>query len=199
MAKEITLDANGFASEPGDITVYNYDGETGVSIGSTVETLMVGVGIPAHSTITKPPAVNSGEVAVWNVEAGAWEAKEDHRGEVVYSTDDGREIIVSQVGPYPENTTILKPETAYDKWDGNAWVTNTVQQHADQVAAAENEKRQRISEANANTQAWQVQLILGIITDSDKEALTLWMKYAQAVQAVDTSTAPDINWPAKPE
>jgi len=48
------------------------------------------------------------------------------------------------------------------------------------------------------TQAWQTQLLLGIITDGDKASLTKWMQYIQAVQAVDVSTAPDISWPVKP-
>jgi hypothetical protein len=48
------------------------------------------------------------------------------------------------------------------------------------------------------TQAWQTQLILGIITDGDKESLTKWMQYVQAVQAIDESDAPEINWPEKP-
>nr|WP_080728216.1 tail fiber assembly protein [Morganella morganii] len=46
---------------------------------------------------------------------------------------------------------------------------------------------------------WQTQLILGIITDEDKASLTEWMLYVQKVQAVDTSAAPDIIWPEKPE
>lgn len=48
------------------------------------------------------------------------------------------------------------------------------------------------------TQAWQAQLMLGIITDADKALLTAWMKYYQQVQAVDISKAPDITWPEQP-
>ena len=56
-----------------------------------------------------------------------------------------------------------------------------------------------MSEANSITQAWQTQLLLGIITDADKAMLTAWMKYVQAVQAADVSGAPDISWPEKPQ
>ncbi|MCJ7926316.1 MAG: tail fiber assembly protein [Pantoea vagans] len=56
-----------------------------------------------------------------------------------------------------------------------------------------------MSEANGITQAWQTQLLLGIITDADKALLTSWMKYIQAVQAADITNAPDISWPEKPE
>jgi len=65
------------------------------------------------------------------------------------------------------------------------------------VSEAEAEKAARISEANTKTQAWQTQLRLDMITDADKASLTAWMKYVQAVQAVDTA-APDIVWPEKP-
>ncbi|MGU3523826.1 tail fiber assembly protein [Enterobacteriaceae bacterium C23F] len=66
------------------------------------------------------------------------------------------------------------------------------------IAEAEAEKASRIAEANSITQMWQTQLMLGIITPEDKAKLTEWMRYVQAVQAVDTSTAPDIIWPEAP-
>jgi len=50
---------------------------------------------------------------------------------------------------------------------------------------------------NNTTQLWQTQLALGIITDADKTTLTAWMKYAQEVQAIDT-TATSITWPEEP-
>lgn len=64
---------------------------------------------------------------------------------------------------------------------------------------AEQQKQALIREANQKTQLWQTQLMLGIITAEDKASLTEWMLYVQKVQAVDTSTAPDIIWPEKPE
>ncbi|HBA8350087.1 TPA: tail fiber assembly protein, partial [Escherichia coli] len=36
------------------------------------------------------------------------------------------------------------------------------------------------------------------ISDGDKESLIAWVQYIKAVQAVDTSTAPDITWPEIP-
>ena len=67
------------------------------------------------------------------------------------------------------------------------------------IRMAEEKKQFLITEANQKTQLWQTQLLLGIITDEDKASLTEWMLYVQKVQAVDTSTAPDIIWPEKPE
>ncbi|MQI21461.1 tail fiber assembly protein, partial [Escherichia coli] len=52
--KEITLDENGFATEAGFITVYNYSGETREYISTSTEYLAVGVGIPACSCLDAP-------------------------------------------------------------------------------------------------------------------------------------------------
>ncbi|ETS31229.1 Caudovirales tail fiber assembly protein [Photorhabdus khanii NC19] len=49
------------------------------------------------------------------------------------------------------------------------------------------------------TQIRRTQLMLGIITDEGKAKLIEWMLYAQKIQAVDTSTAPDIQWSKTPE
>ncbi|EAM9788477.1 phage tail protein [Salmonella enterica] len=54
-------------------------------------------------------------------------------------------------------------------------------------------------EVEAITKLWQTQLVLGIILDSDKERLTAWMRYAQALSAIDINMAPDISWPVRPE
>ncbi|MDJ3915543.1 tail fiber assembly protein [Salmonella enterica] len=67
------------------------------------------------------------------------------------------------------------------------------------VAAAEQQKAALLLEAQATISIWQTELQLGIISDEDKTSLIAWMNYIKAVQAVDTSKAPDIIWPDKPE
>ncbi len=42
------------ATKAGDITVYNYDGETREYISTSTEYLAVGVGIPAYSCLDAP-------------------------------------------------------------------------------------------------------------------------------------------------
>ena len=108
-------------------------------------------------------------------------------------------MIVSLPGDYPENTTTLAPATPYDTWNGSEWVTDTEAQHAADVEAAEQQKTALLSEAQATISLWQTELQLGIISDEDKTSLIAWMNYIKAVQAVDTSKAPDIIWPDKPE
>ncbi|MCT2388630.1 tail fiber assembly protein [Erwinia pyrifoliae] len=193
----ITLDKNGLAKTSGTLTVYNFDSLTGEFTGATDEYLAQGVGIPDSACTTAPPVAETGSVAIYR--DGSWKVQADHRGETVYSTSDGTAQLISAPGDYPAGTTLLAPENGFDKWDGAKWVTDTGAQHAAAVQAADSEKAARIAEANSITQAWQTQLILGIITDADKNSLTAWMKYVQDVQAVNIAAAPFIIWPEKPE
>ncbi|MBI9734595.1 tail fiber assembly protein [Escherichia coli] len=197
--KEITLDENGFATEAGFITVYNYNGETREYLSSTVEYLAVGVGLPANSCTDAPGESKQGFAVCRTADFTAWEYVADHRGETVYSTETGESEIVSLPGDYPEGTTTLAPATPYDTWNGSEWVTDTEAQHAADVEAAEQQKTALLLEAKATISLWQTELQLGIISDEDKASLIAWMNYIKAVQAVDTSKAPDITWPDKPE
>lgn len=196
MAK-VTLDKNGLAKSAGTVTVYNFNAVSGEFTGSSDEFLAQGVGLPGNACITAPPATEAGRVALYR--DGSWLAVADHRGETVYSLTDGAAILIDAPGDYPADTTPLKPATAWDKWDGEKWVTDTDAQQAEAMSDAGKKKSALISEANVNTQAWQTQLLLGIITEEDKATLTTWMKYIQEVQAVNVTNTPDIIWPQKPE
>jgi len=196
MAK-VTLDKNGLAKSAGTLTIYNFDSLTGEFIGSADEYLQQGVGLPDCACTSPPPQTEAGSVAVYRDDG--WKTIDDHRGETVYSVADGSAILISELGDYPADTTPLAPATAWDKWDGEKWVTDTNAQQAADVKSAARQKAALISEANGVTQAWQTQLLLGIIMDADKALLTEWMKYIQAVQAVDVSQAPEISWPASPD
>lgn len=193
------LNSEFIATAAGDITVFNYESETREYISSSVEYLAVGVGIPANSC-TDAPGESKADFAICRTaDFTSWEYVTDHRGETVYSTETGEATIVSCPGDYPENTTTLAPATPYDTWNGSEWVTDTEAQHAEEVAAAEQQKTALLVEAKATISLWQTELQLGVISDEDKASLIAWVNYIKAVQAVDTSTAPDITWPDKPE
>ncbi|HDP0189794.1 TPA: tail fiber assembly protein [Salmonella enterica subsp. enterica serovar Concord] len=193
------LNSEFIATVAGDITVFNYDGETREYLSSSVEYLPEGVGIPANSCMDAPGESKEGFAICRTADFTTWEYVADHRGETVYSTETGESLLVSLPGDYPEGTTTLAPATSYDKWDGSEWVTDTEAQHAADVEAAEQQKAALLLEAQATISLWQTELQLGIISDEDKASLIAWMNYIKAVQAVDTSKAPDITWPDKPE
>ncbi|MGK3111795.1 tail fiber assembly protein [Candidatus Pantoea formicae] len=191
-----SLDESGLAKESGLLTVYNFDAATGEFTGASEEYVSVGVGNPANSTCIAPPEPMQGKARIFGVD---WQQVDDHRGETVYKTADGTAQVISQPGEYPAGTTLLKPATSFDAWNGKKWVTDKAAQQAALVANASSEKTSRIAAANSTSQAWQTQLMLGIITDDDKTTLIKWMTYIQALQAVDTSTAPDVAWPVAPD
>lgn len=194
--KKVELGNDGLAAESGVITVYNYDLETGLFTGESYEFLAQGVGVPANSTTDAPPGVKSGKVSVFL--DNAWVLADDHRGETVYDTESREPTEITLPGDYPAGTTPLKPATEFDIWSGKAWRTDAKAKKAAAISSATLEKAARISEANSLTQVWQTQLMLDIIKDSDRSALTAWMKYIQAVQEIDATNIEEINWPEKP-
>lgn len=93
------------ATKAGDITVYNYDGETREYISTSTEYLAVGVGIPACSCLDAPVTHKAGYTICRSVDLKSWEYVSDHRGEIVYNTETGDAKEITAPGDYPENTT----------------------------------------------------------------------------------------------
>ncbi|EHP6154280.1 TPA: tail fiber assembly protein [Escherichia coli] len=198
MAKA-TLNKNGIATKAGDMTVYNFDGETREYLASSVEFLAVGVGIPANACTTPPGEAEAGFAILRTVGFDGWELVPDHRGEMVYDTATGKPVKITTPGDYADDVTTIAPSTPYDRWNGSEWVMDADAQKSGQVLEAEQQKFALLAEAQSTISLWQTELQLGIISDDDKVSLIAWMKYIQALNAVDTSTAPDIEWPLKPE
>ncbi|EFF8775831.1 tail fiber assembly protein [Escherichia coli] len=198
MAKA-TLNKNGIATKAGDMTVYNFDGETREYLASSVEFLAVGVGIPANSCTDAPIAAKDDFAVCRAASLDGWEYVADHRGETVYDIETGQPVKITAPGDYAVGVTTFVPSTPYDRWNGSAWVTDEDAQKSGEVKAAEQKKSALLTEAQSAISLWQTELQLGIISDDDKASLIAWMKYIQALNAVDTSTAPDIEWPVKPE
>ncbi|EKK1986556.1 tail fiber assembly protein [Escherichia coli] len=198
--KEITLDENGFATEAGFITVYNYNGETMEFTSASLEYLPVGVGVPGNSCVDAPGSKKDGFAIRRNADLTGWEYVADHRGETVYSTDTGKPVTISLLGEYPEGTTTIAPLTPYDKWDGEKWVTDTEAQYSAAVDAAEIQRQSLIDDAMASISLIQLKLQSGRkLTQTETTRLNVVLDYIDAVEATDTSTAPDVIWPELPE
>lgn len=70
---------------------------------------------------------------------------------------------------------------------------------AELVASAEQEQSSLLEIATAKIVIWQTKLLAGRkLTTSETTQLNAWLDYIDAVTAVDTSTAPDIDWPVTP-
>ncbi|EEZ9832952.1 TPA: tail fiber assembly protein [Escherichia coli] len=194
------LNSEFIATKAGDITVYNYDGETREYISTSSEYLAVGVGIPAYSCLDAPGIHREGYVICRSVDFNSWGYVPDHRGETVYSTETGESKEITVPGDYPENTTTIAPLTPYDKWDGEKWVTDTEAQHSAAVEAAEAQRQSLIDAAMASISLIQLKLQAGRkLTQPENTRLNAVLDYIDAVTATDTSTAPDVIWPELPE
>lgn len=93
----------------------------------------------------------------------------------------------------------------YHTWDSYSlsWVItdeNAETQKNDQREQAEAEKQERIKQANEyiNSKQWPGKAVMGRISDAEKNQYNEWLDYLDALEAVDTSTAPNITWPEKP-
>ncbi|EFB2273934.1 tail fiber assembly protein [Escherichia coli] len=194
------LNSEFIATKAGNITVYNYDGETREYISISTEYLAVGVGIPACSCLDAPGAYKAGYIICRSADFNSWEYVPDHRGEIVFSTATGESKEITAPGNYPDNTTTIAPLTPYDKWDGEKWVTDTEAQHGAAVEAAEAQRQSLIDAAMASISLIQLKLQAGRkLTQAETTRLNAVLDYTDAVTATDTSTAPDIIWPVFPE
>ncbi|NUU67039.1 tail fiber assembly protein [Enterobacteriaceae bacterium BIT-l23] len=67
------------------------------------------------------------------------------------------------------------------------------------IEVAEAEKSRLLSDATAIIAPLQDAVDLGIATDDETASLVAWKKYRVMLNRVDTSMAPDIEWPASPK
>lgn len=77
-------------------------------------------------------------------------------------------------------------------------IANPPKTKEDHIADAEIERARLLEEANSVTEELRVELMLGIISESDKEILTKWVLYTKSIKSLDVSTAPDVTWPTPP-
>lgn len=184
------------AVKAGDITVYNYDGETREYISTSIEYLAIGVGIPAHSCLDAPGKNKTGYAICRADDLKSWEYVPDHRGEIIYNTETGESKEITELGDYPDKTTTITPLTSYDKWDGEKWVTDTAAQHAAVIEAAERQRQSLIDAAITSVSLIQLKLRTGRkLTEAETLKLNAVFDYIDVIAAIDISTAPDINWP----
>jgi hypothetical protein len=120
----------------------------------------------------------------------------DSDGVVRFVTDD-----VS--GIYPAELSVTDIESIPDDYNPNEnWLFDGVaitRVAVDYVAQAEVEKSRRLVVATTTMAPLQDAVDLGIATDEEETLLDSWKKYRVMINRVDTSKAPDIEWPDIPE
>lgn len=73
-------------------------------------------------------------------------------------------------------------------------------QAADFLSIAESTKQSILDAIPSKISVYQTKLFMGrTLTDEEKEDLNAWLDYSDKVNAIDTSTAPNITWPTSPD
>ncbi|EAZ9263006.1 tail fiber assembly protein [Salmonella enterica] len=177
------------------IKIYNLRSDTNEFIGAGDAYIPPHTGLPANCTDIAPPDIPASHIAIFDAETEMWNLHEDHRGETVYDTQTGNPIYISELGPLPENVTLVSPDGEYQKWDGKAWVKDEAAETAAQLRQAEETKSRLLQIASEKIAPLQDAVDLGVATDEEKSQLGEWKKYRVLVNRVDT-TNPD--WPEVP-
>ncbi|MCQ0121773.1 tail fiber assembly protein [Escherichia coli] len=84
--------------------------------------------------------------------------------------------------------------------NGPVWQDVPGQTQEELAQAAEYERQRRIDVANdfMNRKQWPGKASIGRLKGDELAQYNLWLDYLDALEAIDTSCAPDINWPTPP-
>ncbi|EKP7863370.1 tail fiber assembly protein [Escherichia coli] len=187
------FDDAGLAIEAGEIRCFYYDSLTLEYTGWSDEFINIGVSMPGNSTDIDPGDEIAGKVVVFT--GGVWKLEEDHRGESVWSTNDGRAVIIDYIGEIKPDFTTMSPSTPFDKWDSGKWVTDVDAQSNATITDAEREKLRLKAVADDEISWRQDAVDAGIATAEETAALSEWKKYRVMLMRVDTAKP---VWPTPP-
>ena len=81
-----------------------------------------------------------------------------------------------------------------------AWADIPPPTREEQIASAETKKQQLINQANdyMNSRQWVGKAAIGRLKGEELAQYNLWLDYLDALELVDTSGAPDIEWSTPP-
>ncbi|WP_251294731.1 tail fiber assembly protein, partial [Escherichia coli] len=115
-------------------------------------------------------------------------------GEAEFTVPDNQQLInISDISEQPGIGWVYSDE-------GFTAPPTPERSHDELVADAEQKKQSLIDTAMASISLIQLKLQAGRnLTQAETTRLNAVLDYIDAVTATDTSTAPDVNWPAFPE
>ncbi|CNK04082.1 putative tail fiber assembly protein [Yersinia mollaretii] len=194
----IEFNKDGYAIAAGDVTVYNAVPDTREYIGSSSEFINLGQGLPGHAYTDQPLKAKKGFAVCRTQDNKSWEYVADHRGEICYSTISKQEVIIKALGDYPANTTDIAP-TEFERWDGNAWVSDEDARTAASRQTAVSKKVELKAIADSEID-WRQDAVDGDFAEGDEvKDLAAWKKYRVLLMRIDTSKVLDIVWPTIPQ
>ncbi|HCO7575006.1 tail fiber assembly protein [Escherichia fergusonii] len=186
------------SAEAQTIRVFNLLDGTNEFIGEGDAYIPPHTGLPANSTDIAPPDIPAGYAAVFNADEMKWHLTEDHRGKTVYETKTGAAIYISELGALPPDVTAISPDGENQKWNGTSWVKDAEAEKLFRIREAEETKNSLMQVASEHISPLQDAVDLEIATEEETSLLAVWKTYRVLLNRVDTSVAPDIEWPVSP-
>lgn len=191
-------------------SIYHYDGATGLSLSEGVADANpldpASPLLPAYATPTKPIATGdfecaryltlSGDVPAHHSD-GAWVVQPDWRDAQLWSTEDGREISITEPNVTPDKigaTVVPYPGPGY-VWRDEQWQADPDLQHQLAEQAAERELANRQAVATAEINRIKPAVDGGYAKPEDVELLPKLQRYLYELP--DVRTKP--GWPYKPQ
>ncbi|EIM2944558.1 tail fiber assembly protein [Citrobacter freundii] len=115
---------------------------------------------------------------------------------------------------WPADAVLLSDEESELYWKQNppagkqlgtengrpVWIDIPAPTQDELIADAEREKQRRIDAANEfmNSKQWPGKAAIGRLKGDELAQYNLWLDYLDALDAVKTTSAPDIKWPTPP-
>ncbi|EPS1154558.1 tail fiber assembly protein [Escherichia coli] len=191
---------NGLAEVAGWVKCYVADPVTREYTGATMENVMFDVSLSAGAYVDAPVLPQKEHQAVRRTADGsAWEIVDDYRGLTAYDTETRQPGKIGFIGTLPETFTLLKPASEFDKWDGNSWVTDKEAMKNAQVDAARQKKQELSQEAENRIMQLERKIRLEMAGEDEIALLKLWEVYTVKLDDINPGSAPEIEWPQKPE
>ncbi|WP_407241392.1 tail fiber assembly protein [Escherichia coli] len=186
------------SEQPRTIKIYNLLAGTNEFIGEGDAYIPPHTGLPANSTDIAPPDIPAGFVAVFNSDEASWHLVEDHRGKTVYDVASGDALFISELGSLPENVTWVIAGRGISEVERHSWVKDTEAEKLFRIREAEETKNNLMQVASEHIAPLQDAADLEIATEEEISLLEAWKKYRVLLNRVNTTTAPDIEWPVAP-
>ncbi|ECE5795592.1 tail fiber assembly protein [Salmonella enterica subsp. diarizonae] len=78
-------------------------------------------------------------------------------------------------------------------------ILNPPPTHEELIRVAENERQRLLTHADKVMLDWRTELMLGEISDANRDKLSAWLAYKNEVKAFDVTITPEnVNWPVPP-
>lgn len=98
--------------------------------------------VPWNSLPIAPPETGKNETAVADLESGKWEVKADYRNAKGYSTENGQEVEIKELGKLPEDITLEARPSEYHSFVKDKWTITKADQQRKQADEAKAHNQQ---------------------------------------------------------